>query len=108
VAREWLLSDERAWELLQQSCAYCGSPPQIRPWYKINARMCADLKKQLEYETRRGTLDRIDSSKGYVEGNVNPCCDQCNTMKMDYTEEEFKAQIQRIYDHLNLGEKDKK
>jgi hypothetical protein len=29
-------------------------------------------------------------------------------MKMDYTEEEFKAQIKRIYAHLKLGEKEKK
>ena len=26
-------------------------------------------------------LDRVDSSKGYVQGNVVPCCGPCNTKK---------------------------
>ncbi len=34
-------------------------------------------------------LDRVDNKKGYNIDNVESCCTQCNTMKMDYTEEEF-------------------
>lgn len=39
------------------------------------------------------TIDRIDSSKGYVEGNIVVCTEVCNTMKNDLTMKEFKHQI---------------
>ena len=29
-------------------------------------------------------LDRMDSSKGYFEKNVVPCCAACNTMKLHF------------------------
>lgn len=35
------------------------------------------------------SLDRIDSSKGYVEGNVQLICSAVNKMKQDYTEDLF-------------------
>jgi hypothetical protein len=35
------------------------------------------------------SLDRIDSSKGYVAGNVQLVCAAINKMKQDYTEELF-------------------
>lgn len=35
------------------------------------------------------TLDRIDSSKGYVEGNVQWLHKDINTMKWDFTQEKF-------------------
>lgn len=28
-------------------------------------------------------LDRLDNSKGYVEGNVRSCCEICNKIKLD-------------------------
>lgn len=36
-----------------------------------------------------GSLDRIDSSKGYVEGNIQWVHKDLNWMKQDYTQEEF-------------------
>lgn len=33
--------------------------------------------------TTSNGLDRIDSSKGYVTGNVVPCCSGCNRLKFD-------------------------
>jgi hypothetical protein len=44
-------------------------------------------------------IDRIDSSKGYIEGNTQPCCTFCNKMKSNFGEEAFLAQIARIYKH---------
>ncbi len=44
-------------------------------------------------------LDRIDSKKGYTQKNVRPCCTQCNTMKMDYTEQEFLGKIATILNY---------
>ncbi len=34
-------------------------------------------------------IDRIDSSKGYIEGNMVPCCKVCNYMKKDKSVEDF-------------------
>lgn len=41
-------------------------------------------------------IDRLDSSKGYIYGNMVTCCTQCNYMKRDYTKEEFINQCIRI------------
>lgn len=44
-------------------------------------------------------IDRRDSSGGYIEDNMVPCCPTCNRMKMAIGEMEFIAQCQRIADH---------
>lgn len=46
---------------------------------------------QTKYELRNGTasLDRIDSTKGYVEGNVQWVHKDVNAMKMDLSTNEF-------------------
>lgn len=37
-------------------------------------------------------LDRMDSSQGYIKGNITPCCKKCNGLKSDaYSYEEFMA-----------------
>ena len=45
------------------------------------------------------SLDRIDSSKGYIEGNVQWVHATVNTMKSDLTEEEFKKYCKLITDN---------
>jgi hypothetical protein len=58
------LTREQFMDLWQRPCFYCGDRvPSIG-------------------------LDRIDSAKGYVPGNVVPCCATCNRMKsnMDFSE----------------------
>lgn len=46
-------------ELISKKCYYCdGELPEIR-----------------------AGLDRIDASKGYISGNVLPCCENCNKLK---------------------------
>lgn len=42
-------------------------------------------------------LDRIDPKQGYLLENVRPCCYDCNTAKMNMSEETFKAWIVRVY-----------
>lgn len=42
-----------------------------------------------------GGLDRIDSSKGYIIGNVVPCCSRCNNIFNKYDKQE-------TYEHLAL------
>ena len=45
------------------------------------------------------TLDRVDSSKGYVKGNVVLCTWITNTMKSDLTLKQFKDTIVKIYEN---------
>lgn len=42
-------------------------------------------------------LDRINSNKGYIVGNIRCACAQCNAIKHTLTEEDFYAYIERIY-----------
>ena len=62
--------------IIVQPCAYCG-------------------KKDGIYNG----IDRIDNSKGYVEGNCAPCCAHCNYAKREYPLEEFKEDINRRFTH---------
>lgn len=38
---------------------------------------------------KRASLDRIDSSKGYIKGNVQFVCHMANVAKNDYTYEQM-------------------
>jgi hypothetical protein len=60
-------------ELLMSSCAYCGEDAD-----PLNG------------------VDRVDSSKGYVIGNVKSACFTCNRAKSDMSYTEFVAWIERL------------
>lgn len=45
----------------------------------------------------KASLDRIDSTKGYTEGNVQWVCWAVNQMKSDKTEAEFQFWIETLY-----------
>lgn len=47
------------------------------------------------------TIDRIDSSKGYVTGNIVICTEIANIMKNDLSIEEFKNQINLLHNNIN-------
>lgn len=47
------------------------------------------------------SVDRINSKIGYVNGNVQPICKVCNTMKYVYSESEFLNHIQKIASRFN-------
>lgn len=71
-------------ELAEKNCSYCGAEPvevgskrHVIPW-KYN------------------TIDRIINEKGYVEGNVQPCCKVCNKLKSNLSEHEFITIVSRI------------
>ena len=41
-------------------------------------------------------LDRVDSSRGYVIGNVVSCCARDNAAKSDLTQKQFFEQIKAV------------
>jgi hypothetical protein len=60
-------------------------------WDKQNGR-CAYTKLPLlatANQFNTVSLDRVDSSKGYVVGNIQLVCSAINKMKQEYTEEMF-------------------
>lgn len=63
--------------VIKSNCVYCGGNERI-------------------------TIDRIDSNKSYVIGNVQPLCVVCNIMKWNYSEIDFLLHISKIYKHKHL------
>lgn len=44
-------------------------------------------------------LDRVDSSEGYIEDNIVPCCSLCNTMKLNHSTDRFLSHVEKIHKH---------
>lgn len=76
-------------QLFKSNCTYCNLPPYNKIANKYNV-------------TYTG-LDRIDSSKGYIKGNVQACCKQCNIGKLSMTHQDYLDHIKRIYDFSIKG-----
>ena len=74
--------------LILQPCSYCGQ----------EASTVARTRAGYGDFTYNG-LDRVNSSLGYVEGNVVPCCSVCNRAKMDMDLTDFLAWVRRIHEH---------
>lgn len=43
-------------------------------------------------------LDRIDPTKPYQQGNIEPCCKDCNRMKSDLSSPDFIGHVRKIVD----------
>lgn len=85
--QEFTLDTEYFYSLIFGACSYCGT---------VGSNTCKGAWDVLKYNG----IDRVDSSKGYVPGNVVSCCATCNRMKLDHTVADFKAQIIRIHKHF--------
>lgn len=78
----------------------------IEVWNSQDGR-CAITKEKFQldctdrYSTNSAHLDRIDSSKGYIKGNIQWIIGWVNIMKNNYTMEEFKDKISMIHKALN-------
>lgn len=81
--------------LSKENCLYCNKPPEFKN------------SKALAMSINANGIDRIDNTKGYIKGNLAPCCAKCNTMKLDDTQEEFFKQIELIYHNIKKYEKKK-
>jgi hypothetical protein len=87
--REFGIPENTFIGLITSPCDYCGQPPSQKLWQGV-----ADKERQV---FRWNGLDRIDSTKGYTEENVVPCCKTCNELKSDKTREEFLSAIEAIH-----------
>lgn len=89
---EFLLCLDEFHRLTSLNCYYCGNPPSAI------AKNGAKFKPNGNYIYNG--IDRIDNTKGYVEGNVVPCCSNCNYAKRDMSYVQFKNWIMSVTDHL--------
>ena len=80
-------------EITSLPCAYCGIEPK---------QVASKGNDRTYGEYIYNGIDRIDSNKGYEEGNVVPCCGQCNVAKNNYTYDEFMTWIHRLSKNLRL------
>ena len=85
--------------ITQLHCAYCGKEPSnlYRSKYKVDGVYQRGVDPSMEI--RWSGLDRIDSAKGYIHGNVVPCCGECNGMKTNHSLDEFFVLLERIRSH---------
>lgn len=88
--REFDFSEQEFRHMISESCSYCGKPPTQKFW-----KLGRENSNHREFVYNG--LDRIDSSKGYTEENVVPCCKTCNELKSDKSREEFLAAIEAIH-----------
>lgn len=47
-------------------------------------------------------IDRVDSSLGYVKGNMVPCCSVCNYMKLDHSVEDWLSSMKDVFNNLGF------
>ena len=57
--------------------------------FDAKKQKCCYLCGKENSETHQNGIDRVDSSIGYVESNMQSCCGNCNIMKSNYTLESF-------------------
>lgn len=90
INREMSISLESFKRLTSSSCHYCfKEPSQI---IKPSSRKSYGGRGAYTYNG----LDRKDSSKGYIEENVVPCCKICNRAKMNLSYDDFIEWIRRF------------
>ncbi len=74
---EFLISQEELIDLLTQPCRSCDEKPSLLRKYKSKYYKGND-------SLLVNTVDRIDSTKGYIKGNVMTLCYDCNIMKNSF------------------------
>jgi hypothetical protein len=85
------LNNDELYKHLKGDCHYCGEKPSNNMIYR---------QKYFTYEFSYNGLDRIDSKKGYIKGNVVSCCKRCNIAKSDMEYSEFINHIKRIFNYI--------
>lgn len=87
---EFTLSEERFEQLIKSSCFYCNSEPRT-----------VKIRKTSNGGYIHNGIDRIDSSQGYIEGNIVSCCEICNKAKRDISIKDFSAWIKQLTTYAN-------
>lgn len=84
--RRFLLTKHEFRQQCERPCTFCMSAPTAR----------ASHHNVFNGAWEYNGLDRIDSSKGYIVSNIQPCCFICNQLKSNLDEEVFLNHIKKI------------
>jgi 5-methylcytosine-specific restriction endonuclease McrA len=95
--KQWELSKDEFLNLIYKNCTYCGALPNTTS-NPTKGMSLAKSRDQDCFITYNG-IDRVDSSKGYILGNVVTCCEHCNKAKLDRTSSEFLAWAERLVNY---------
>lgn len=85
---EFNVSKEHFVDVITQPCIYCGR------------QYTSERRRKRKNETisfKYTGIDRYDNTKGYVEGNLVPCCKECNRMKTDHSVSHFLELLERVF-----------
>jgi len=82
---DWDIDETLFRQLTSGDCHYCGAPP---------AQVIHREHRNGHY--KYNGIDRMDNSRGYVPGNVVPCCGLCNWMKGTIDYRDFVQQLDEI------------
>lgn len=83
----WKISKKLFFSLILKSCYYCGST--LSNLFRAHS-------KGYIYSMSYNGIDRKDNKKGYVLGNVVPCCKHCNRAKKAMGLADFIGWLSRI------------
>ncbi len=91
---------EKLWDMQNGVCALSGV--EMTPPVRTSCKKEGTGKKTTRYEGN-ASLDRIDSFKGYIEGNVQWVHKSVNRMKMNMTDEELISWCTKISNHSKIN-----
>lgn len=94
---EWSVSIEFLWELYirqNRKCALSG----LDIWFTSKRK-----KSNIDWSLMNASLDRIDSSKGYTEGNVQWTHKEYNRFKNNYSMRDFKDMCIKVSNNKKYG-----
>lgn len=109
ISRNYTPLSKDTWlSIVKQSCYYCGEIDErsVIPSPSITSAIRYRNFTEDELKNYQGSLngvDRLDNSVGYEPYNCVSCCKQCNTMKMNFTEQEFYNKVNLIQINKQYG-----
>lgn len=101
--KEWRIEITREqlaalWERQRGKCPYTGwdlvLPESGKGWIFVNRNKCLNPKNP-----KHASVDRIDSAKGYVEGNIQFVSVLANLAKRSMSEADFVAFCEAVAGH---------
>lgn len=94
----WELEDDFAQELFKMKCHYCGEMNVVK------GKRVEQGVDEFEYVEING-IDRMDNTKGYIKGNVVPCCTICNYVKFTTNYEIYLKRIKHMLTLFLISDK---
>ena len=74
----------------------------VQETYKMSGKICALSNIPISIETGNASVDRIDSSLGYEEGNIQWVHKDINFMKRTYSQQYFIDMCRGVADHCEI------